>query len=134
MLRAGSALSDMTTTVALRSVPTRAGVDLAAERFDRAGDLRRGHSLGALGQERAGHARGAGQSFGIDFRAGANEQLRRQERQPGPLGDNHAQTVLEPGFLRLRESDLMRRRSRGRRIDAANRERAGERREEHKRR
>ena len=34
--------------------------------------------------------------------------------KPGPLRHNHAQTILEPGFFRLDESNLMRRRRRRR--------------------
>ena len=114
-----------------RSIPTRARLDLAAKRFDSARDLRRGHSLRALGQEGTGHAHGAGPSIGIDFRAGPHEQLRRQDWQPGPLRHNHAQTVLEPGFLGLHESNLVRRRCRRRLIDPANRGDELNRREEH---
>ena len=87
----------------------RAGIDRAAERFDRGRDLRRGHALGASGQKRAGHARGAGEIRGINFRSIAHEQFRREQRQPWAFDHDNPEAVFQLRFLWLREDDFMRR-------------------------
>ena len=100
-------------------VPAGGGVQRAAQRLGRGGDLRRGLAGGALGQQARGEVGQAGQWRRIHLAAAAQHQLCSDQRQAGAAHADHLQPVRQDLRRRCRHAQLRRgtrRRRRGRKV------------------